>query len=344
MEWGEAMKDLITLLSEFQDWALFDGKYSISTIKRDSRKIRELSNDFNIIAPTQEDVREYFLAKLRDGTKRQTLNVTRKAIVKWVRFLNEKQGFSINIALPKLKEPRTAVGWIPTDKEVRQIIHQADIQRNRECAARDGVIMRVLFSGGLRIGEVARMDLNDIRENGIFVHSEKGEAETIVGLSDDAMNAIRNYVQFYRRATDPKALFTSEAGRMDAEYMRQHISRIGKIVNKEFHPHAARHWVATTLLSGREEDGIEPIDIRFVQTHLRHASLASTQVYTHVDPEMNAKRVRERLNKFFLQARIKPGPNEPACDEAGPEGFEPPAYGLRVHRSTWLSYGPTAPQ
>ena len=61
------------------------------------------------------------------------------------------------------------------------------------------------------------------------------------------------------------------------------------------------------------------------------ASLASTQVYTHVDPEMNAKRVRERLNKFFLQVGIKPGPDEPESDEAGPEGFEPPAYVLRVY-------------
>ena len=50
------MKDLISLVNEFQDWALFDGKYSVSTIKRDSRKIRELSNSFNILAPTQEDV------------------------------------------------------------------------------------------------------------------------------------------------------------------------------------------------------------------------------------------------------------------------------------------------
>ena len=60
-------------------------------------------------------------------------------------------------------------------------------------------------------------------------------------------------------------------------------------------------------------------------------SLASTQVYTHVDPEMNAKRVRERLNKFFLQMRIKPGPDELVSDEAGSKGFEPPTYGLRVY-------------
>ena len=53
--------------------------------------------------------------------------------------------------------------------------------------------MRILFSGGVRLGEIVRINLNVIRENGIFVHSKKGEAETIVGLSDDAMKAIRNY-------------------------------------------------------------------------------------------------------------------------------------------------------
>ena len=114
------MKDLALLISEFQDWALFDGKYSVSTIKRDSRKIRELSGDFNVLSPTQEEIREYFITKLRDGAKRQTLNVTRKAIIKWIRFLNEKHGSSISIVLPKLKEPRTAIGWIPSDIEVRK--------------------------------------------------------------------------------------------------------------------------------------------------------------------------------------------------------------------------------
>ena len=91
------------------------------------------------------------------------MRATMKAIIKWVRFLNEKHGSSISIVLPKLKEPRTAIGWIPSDIEVRKIIHQADMQRNRECASRDGAIMRILFSGGLRIGEIARINLNDIR-------------------------------------------------------------------------------------------------------------------------------------------------------------------------------------
>ena len=156
----------------------------------------------------------------------------------------------------------------------------------------------------------------------------------IGGLSDDAIQSIRRYVDRYRRPTDPKALFTGPSGRTDAEYLRQHISILGKKVVPQFHPHAARHWVATALLAGREDTGMEPMDIRFVQTHLRHASLASTQVYTHVDPKLNADRVRERMNKFFLESEINTGPNASEPVIAGPRGFEPPTYGLRVHRST----------
>ncbi len=321
-------------LSEFQDWALFDGKYSPSTISRDVRKIKEISSKINVIHPTQEDLRSYFLDKIKSGAKKQTLNVTRKAVQKWCRFLNLTHHAGIEFAIPKFKEPRTSIKWIPSNSEVLKIIRFADDQKNRETAARDGAVIRILFSGGLRIGEVVTLNLDDLRENGIFVHSEKGESDTIVGLSDDAIQSIQRYIDLYRRKTDQKALFTGPRGRIDYEYLRQHISTMGKKAVPQFHPHAARHWVATTLLTGNEETGMEPMDIRFVQTHLRHASLASTQVYTHVNPEMNAEQVRERMNKFFPENKINSVPCASEPNFTGPRGFEPPTYGLRVHRST----------
>ena len=332
---GEKMSvELNSLLSLFQDWALFDGKYSVSTISRDVRKIKELSKRMDMVSPIPDEIRKYFLEKIKAGAKRQTLNVTRKAVQKWLRFLNEKHSAHIEFPIPKFKEPRSSMKWIPTDDEVLKIIKFADSQKNRETAARDGAVIRILFSGGLRIGEVVTLNLEDVRENGIFVHSEKGESDSVVGLSDDALASIRRYVDLYRRPTDPHALFTGPSGRIDYEYLRQHTSSMGKKAVPQFHPHAARHWVATTLLSGREGSGMPPMDIRFVQTHLRHASLASTQVYTHVDPKLNADMVRERMNKFFLNSKINTGPNASEPVLAGPRGFEPPTYGLRVHRST----------
>lgn len=306
------MKDNISLpdlLLEFQDWALFDGKYSVSTISRDARRIKEISGKFDVISPDIETVRSYFLEKIRSGAKRHTLNVTRKALIKWFRFLNEKHGSGISFSIPRFKEPKVSINWIPEDVDVLKIMKFADIQKNREIAARDGAVMRILFSGGLRIGEVVTLNLEDIMENGIFVHSEKGESEAIVGLSDDALSSIRKYVDLYRRQTDPIGLFTGPSGRIDYEFLRQHISRVEKRAVLQFHPHAARHCVATTLLSGREDSGMEPMDIRFVQTHLRHASLANTQVYTHVNPELKENCVRERMNKFFHEEELMTRPS-----------------------------------
>ena len=302
-------ENLKELIEEFEDWALFDGRYSQSTIVRDSRKIRELAKEMDVVSPDLKHVKAYFLDKIKSGSKRQTLNVTRKALMKWFRFLNEKHGSDISFVIPKFKEPRTTIKWIPEDEDVMKILRYADNQKNRESAARDGAVFRILFSGALRIGEISLLNLDDLRENGIFVHSEKGESDSVVGLSDDALQSIRKYIENYRRPTDPKALFTGPSGRIDSEYLRQHISTAGKQAVPRFHPHAARHWVATRLLAGDEEAGIKPLDIRFVQTHLRHASLASTQVYTHVDPESNANNVRERMNKFFLEEEINTGLN-----------------------------------
>lgn len=315
-------ENLKELIEEFEDWALFDGRYSQSTIVRDSRKIRELAKEMDVVSPDLKHVKAYFLDKIKSGSKRQTLNVTRKALMKWFKFLNEKHGSDISFMIPKFKEPRTTIKWIPEDEDVMKILRYADNQKNRESAARDGAVFRILFSGALRIGEVSMLNLDDIRENGIFVHSEKGESDSVVGLSDDALQSIRKYIENYRRPTDPKALFTGPSGRIDSEYLRQHISTAGKQAVPRFHPHAARHWVATRLLAGDEEAGIKPLDIRFVQTHLRHASLASTQVYTHVNPESNANNVRERMNKFFLEEEINTGLNASEPVLAGLRGCE----------------------
>ncbi len=294
---------LETYISEFQEWALFEGTYSMSTIKRDSRKIRELSGKFDIMNPTIENVRNYFLDKLHEGKiQRSTLNVTRKALMKWFRFLKQRHGFAVEIKIPKQPEKRRAISWIPTNEEVKRIIQAADTQSNREVAARDGAVMRLLFSGGLRIGEVVKLNLQDMRSSGIFVHSEKGGEDGVVGLSDDCITSIQKYL-LYRRGTDPSALFTSAAGRVSYEYLRQHISNLGKQVAPSWHPHAARHWVATFLLAGDQENGIEPLDIRYVQTQLRHASLSSTQIYTHVNRDDLANSVNKRLSKFFREER-----------------------------------------
>ena len=75
--------------------------------------------------------------------------------------------------------------------------------------------------------------------------------------------------------------FTTKSGRIAYPYARKRIKEIGaKAGVPRFHAHAARHKCATMLLLGYR--GSIPVDIRQVQIHLGHSSLATTQRYTHI--------------------------------------------------------------
>lgn len=70
----------------------------------------------------------------------------------------------------------------------------------------------------------------------------------------------------------------------------------------KFHAHAARHWCGTTLISGTRG---KKIDIREVQIHLGHASLISTQIYTHLQERRVAQETSEKMDEYFREGRIK---------------------------------------
>ena len=128
----------------------------------------------------------------------------------------------------------------------------------------------------------------------MFVRSEKGEVPRIVGLSDEILNDIQDYMKLYRYNSDTKALFTTARGRITYPYARKRIKDIGaKAGVPRFHPHSARHKCATMLLLGYR--GTIPLDIRMVQIHMGHVSLSTTQQYTHVTTESVANKVRTIL-------------------------------------------------
>ncbi len=93
--------------------------------------------------------------------------------------------------------------------------------------------------------------------------------------------------------SDSRALFTSKKGKIDYFYLRKIIKELGKKFGKsELHPHSFRHYYETTLLANG-------MDIRMVQILLGHASISSTQIYTHVSQQKVGEIARDILNKFF---------------------------------------------
>lgn len=164
-------------------------------------------------------------------------------------------------------------------------------------AARDQVIVELLYGSGLRVSELCALrDSMVDRSRKVIAVMGKGSKERLVPLSDAALMALKvwvggmqtefsSLVGFHDRVTKDSLLFRNERGAPLAPRDVRRIldRRAGSPVN----PHALRHTFATHLLDGGA-------DLRIVQEMLGHADLATTQLYTHVS--------KERLRTVFDSA------------------------------------------
>jgi len=145
-------------------------------------------------------------------------------------------------------------------------------------AVRNRAILELLYSAGVRSSEAVGLDVRDVdfEQEHVHIRNGKGSKERIVPLGEEAAHWIARYLrearpQLARGAVD--ALFLSTRGRrLDTSTLRRLVP----------HPHSLRHAFATHLLEGGA-------DLRTIQELLGHASLSTTQVYSHV----SAKRLRK---------------------------------------------------
>ena len=151
-------------------------------------------------------------------------------------------------------------------------------------ALRDRAILEALYATGARVSELCGWDLGDVRlEQRVARCLGKGSKERWVPLGEPAAEAIGRWVEQGRPALLGKrtatALFLSRSGqRLDRHRIYRLIASRARAagVAAQLGPHALRHSFATHLLSGGA-------DLRAVQELLGHATVKTTQVYTHVD-------------------------------------------------------------
>jgi integrase/recombinase XerC len=162
-------------------------------------------------------------------------------------------------------------------------------------AIRDVALLEVLYSTGIRVSELCGLDLNDLdRERRVVRVFGKGSKERTVPLGAPALRAVDAWIVKARSQlmTDQsgQAMFIGERGkRIDPRVVRRIVHRSLRMTEgaPDLGPHGLRHAMATHLLEGGA-------DLRSVQEILGHASLATTQIYTHVTDE--------RLRSAFEQA------------------------------------------
>lgn len=257
---------------------------------------------------TEQSVRDFRIWLNRQpgtdgGMKRRTQNYYMIALRAFLKYLRKRDVECLSperIELAKLPERHLD---LVTDAELNRIFNapkealaKEKDPWKRQQYLRDAAIFELLFSTGLRIAELCSLNTDLDLSRDEFSIRGKGEKVRVVFLSEAAKEAIKNYLA--ARTDMEEALFVD--GRKNSLHriiprgvqllLKKYLARAG-ITNKVT-PHTFRHAFATDLLSNGA-------DLRAVQALLGHASITTTQMYTHVTD----KHLRDVHKKFHSRNR-----------------------------------------
>ncbi len=163
---------------------------------------------------------------------------------------------------------------------------------------RDRAILETLYATGCRVSEISNLLLQDVhlKQRYLKCHG-KGNKQRIAPLGDSAIETIEDYLRHQRkrlqamRPTEKDWLFLSRSGRrLRREAIWELVKKYASIagISSKISPHTMRHSFATHLLAGGA-------DLRQVQEMLGHSSIATTQIYTHVD-QTRLKKVHKQFH------------------------------------------------
>ena len=229
---------------------------------------------------TNHDLRRYVATLSREGLSGRSIARHLSATRRLYQFLLREKLASDNPALD-IRAPKSG-RRLPRVADVDQLNHLLDGQPDDPLEVRDLCMFELMYSSGLRLAELASLDLDtvDLRSGEVRVMG-KGGKERLLPVGRKAIAAIQAWLP-YRAALandGEAALFVSQRGeRLSHRSIQARLSRwgISRGADQKLHPHMLRHSFASHML---ESSG----DLRAVQELLGHADIATTQVYTHLD-------------------------------------------------------------
>jgi len=235
---------------------------------------------------TGDEFRDYLFALMKQGLKRSTIRLRFAALRSFYKFLVLRRGLACSpvagVLLPKAARGLPVILSLAQIDELLAIpLHQAlDKKTLAWLPLRDAAILELFYSCGLRIAELLALDVKDVDFIGESVRVfGKGAKERIVPVGGPALAAIQRYRQAAVVTSGP--LFLSKLRRRITQQavdqlLKKHLKHSS--IPFGISPHKLRHSFATHLLDAGA-------DLRSVQALLGHASLSTTQIYTHVTQE-----------------------------------------------------------
>jgi integrase/recombinase XerC len=225
-----------------------------------------------------------YLASLSKHNKKSSIGRKLAALKGFYRYLLREKKIQADplawIATPKQEKPLPA--FLSVDDAFRLL---GGIQGEGLLTMRDRAILETLYSTGVRVSELVGLDWNDVDfQLGIIRVVGKGSKERIVPIGELALKALREYgteqsIKWKKAAKGDTGVFLNHRGgrittRSIARVVEKYLKAAGIAVRMG--PHGLRHTFATHLLNGGA-------DLRVIQELLGHASLSTTQRYTHLN-------------------------------------------------------------
>jgi integrase/recombinase XerC len=236
-----------------------------------------------------------WLARLhRDGVKKVSAARKLAALRTFFRYLCREGILEKNPARALLSPRRER--RIPGHFEEDEMASFVDVPGDGDSARRARAILEMLYGTGIRCAELVGLDLGDVDLQGRTLRVlGKGSKERIVPFGKPAAEALQVYLTVRSRlkARNSALFVNARGGRLTDRWVRQIVSRRVKqvAIARRLSPHSLRHSFATHLL----ERGA---DLRAIQELLGHASLSTTQRYTHV----NARHILDVYKKTHPRA------------------------------------------
>lgn len=259
-------------------------EHTLSNYRRDLRRFAHYCQQQDIACAdkvSSATLRVYVATLHEQGLQGKSIERHLSTLRTFFTYINKQQHRNLD-PLSGIRAPKSK-RRLPKALDVDQVTQLLQDQADQPIQIRDGAILELFYSSGLRLSELTQLDLADLDLADATVRVlGKGNKERIVPVGSMARKALAQWLQIrtdWHGAATTTALFLSRQGnRLHPRSVQQRIARWAHQhgLDTHLHPHMLRHSFATHLLESSA-------DLRAVQELLGHANLSTTQIYTHMD-------------------------------------------------------------
>ena len=257
--------------------------HTVRSYQSDLEQLSAFLGGKQLSAVDHQTLRRFIAHLMQDEVKKSSVARKLSAIRSFFRYLN-REGILMNNPARLVATPRRdkRLPSVLTADDALRLMNSPSSKKPEDNGTmlRDRAVLETLYSTGIRAGELIGMNREDLDHNDSLIRIRgKGRKERIVPIGAKALDAIDAYLGCLTRNPEIAAVFLGPSGkrltaRTVQRILENHRNQLGLL--QKASPHTLRHSFATHML----ESGA---DLRAIQELLGHASLSTTQRYTHVN-------------------------------------------------------------